>query len=99
MILEDYRQILSQHLPDLRHRYGVHRLWLFGPHAHGKGTPDMPLDILADVEGSLSYTEFLELQDLLGQWLGIQVELVLKGQLDPSIAEIIIPEMIAVGPQ
>jgi predicted nucleotidyltransferase len=90
---------LRQHLPELRHRYGVRQLWLFGPHAHGKGTPAMPLDILADVEGALSYAEFLELQELLGQWLGIQVELVLKGQLDPSVAEIVIPEMIAVAPQ
>ena len=90
-------KLLRSALPDLGGRYHVTRLWLFGPHMRGKGGPGIPLDILADIEGQLSYGDFLELQDALSRLLGVKVELVLKGSLDPSIAEIIIPEMIPVA--
>ena len=78
----------------LRSRYGVRQLWLFGPYAHGEAQPGTPVDIMAELEHPLSYDEFLALQTLLGEYLGATVELVLKGSLNPTIAEIILPELV-----
>lgn len=80
----------------LRSRYNVQRLWLYGPHTRGKVAPGVPLDILADVAGPLSYDDFHALQAHLSELLAVPVELVLMGSMDPSIAEIVIPEMVEV---
>lgn len=92
-----WRSALSHSLPALRSRYGVAHLWLFGPHTRADAPPGAPLDILADIDGSLSYDDFHALQAALADIVGMPVELVLKGSMDPGIAEIVIPEMVAVA--
>jgi predicted nucleotidyltransferase len=91
---EAWKAVLRAHLPALSSRYGVRQLWLFGPYAHGEAQPGTPVDIMAELEHPLSYDEFLALQTLLGEYLGNPVELVLKGSLNPTIAEIILPELV-----
>ncbi len=90
-----WRSRLRPFLPTLRARYGVRQLWLFGPHTRRDAPPGAPLDILADIDGALSYDDFHALQTALAEIAGMPVELVLKGSMDPAIAEIVIPEMIA----
>jgi predicted nucleotidyltransferase len=85
---------LRLHISDLYSGFGVKELYLFGPYARGEAQPGTPVDIMAELEHPLSYDEFLALQTLLGEYLGIAVELVLKGSLNPTIAEIILPELI-----
>jgi predicted nucleotidyltransferase len=75
----------------------VRRLWLFGPHAAGTAAPGTPIDVLADIEGVLTYEQFTALQDELGRLLGAPAELVLKGDLDPSIAEVVMEGMLEIG--
>jgi uncharacterized protein len=97
--VEAWRAGLYTHLPLLGSLYGVRQLWLFGPHARGEWRPGTPADILVDLEHALSYAEFQALQTLLGEYLGIPVELVLKGSLNPTSVEIILPELIPLFPQ
>jgi predicted nucleotidyltransferase len=97
--VEAWRAGLYTHLPLLGSHYGVRQLWLFGPHARGEAQPGTPVDILADLEHVLSYAEFHALQALLGEYLGIPVELVLKGSLNPTSAEIILPELVPLFPE
>jgi predicted nucleotidyltransferase len=78
--------------------YGLTRLYLFGPHARGEAKPGTPVDLLAELEHPLSYEQFLELQAYLSESLSMPVELVLKGSLNPTIAEIILPELIPLFP-
>ncbi|HEY3290572.1 MAG TPA: hypothetical protein VGK87_10635 [Anaerolineae bacterium] len=94
--INDWISKLLCSLPSLRSHYGVQRLWLYGPHIRGKAAPGVPLDILADVAGPLSYDDFHALQAHLSELLALPVELVLMGSMDPSIAEIVIPEMIEI---
>jgi predicted nucleotidyltransferase len=94
--LQDWLKLLREHMAGFRQRYGVTHLWLFGPHARGEAKPGMPLDVLAELSGTLSYADFHALQDELSALAAIPVELVLKGDLDPTILEIIMPEMVAV---
>ena len=72
--INNYRATLRHSLPMLRSRYMVRQLWLYGPHARGKGADGIPLDILADIAGTLTYEDFQELQTKLGQLLGIPVD-------------------------
>jgi predicted nucleotidyltransferase len=95
--ISNYRAILRQSLPALRDCYGVRQLWLYGPHVHGKGSAGMPLDVLADIVGTLTYEDFLQLQATLSQLMDMPVELVLKGSMAPDVADLVIPEMIAIA--
>lgn len=80
----------------LHSRYGLRQMWLFGPHARGEAQPGTPVDLLAELDHPLSYEDFQALQALLGEYLGETVELVLKGGLNPTIVEIILPELIPI---
>ena len=93
---KDWKAVLRAHLPALSSRYGLRQLWLFGPHARGEAQPSTPVDLLAELDRPLSYADFLALQALLGEYLAEPVELVLKGTLNPTIAEIILPELIPI---
>ena len=86
------------YLEVLHSRYGLTCLWAFGPHAKGEAKPGTPVDLLAELERPLRYDEFLAMQAYLAECLGQPVELVLKGSLHPSIAEIILPELVPLLP-
>ena len=91
-----WQQQLRRQSPTLRARYGVQQLWLFGPHTTGHATPGTPLDMLAEIDGTLTYEQFDELQAELGRLLGVTVELVLKGEMPPDVAEIAFGAMVKV---
>ncbi len=86
--------ILRPRLFTLKEHFGLTRLWLFGPRARGEAQPGTPVDLLAELDRPLSYDEFQELQAILAQTLGQPVELVIRGSLDPALAEIILPELV-----
>jgi predicted nucleotidyltransferase len=98
MSQEAWFTLVQPFLSTLRTRYNLTRLYLFGPHARGEAKPGTPVDLLADLERPLSYEQFQELQAYLTECLGMPVELVLKGSLNPTIAEIILPELIPLFP-
>jgi len=48
--LEEIRWVLREHLPDLRARYGVRSLALFGSYVRGEQEAESDLDILVEYE-------------------------------------------------
>ena len=59
---EYYMKILRQHMPELRDKYSVNYLGVFGSYIRGEQTEDSDLDVLVQFDkkpGLLKYIELL----------------------------------------
>ncbi len=90
-------RLLRNHLPELRERYGVRALWLFGSYVRGEQRRRSDLDVLVEFDDRpLSLLKFIELEHNLSDLVGIKVDLVEKGALKPAIGRRILQEVIPV---
>ncbi len=79
---ETIQATLRKHLPDLKQRYPIAWLALFGSYTRGEQTAKSDIDILVDFNGPVGI-EFVELADELEKILHSKVDLVSKGGLKP----------------
>lgn len=68
-------QILREHLPDLRTRYGVKRIALYGSFARGEGKPSSDVDLLVELAQPLGL-QFIALANEVESLLGRKVDIV-----------------------
>lgn len=95
--LDQKREQLQQLLPDLRERYGVTKMWLFGSYVRGEQTAASDLDVLVSFDNdTLTLIQFIELQLELSDKLGVKVDLVEREGLKPYIGAQVIQEMVTV---
>jgi predicted nucleotidyltransferase len=88
---------LHRHLPELRRRYKVNYLGVFGSYVHGEQRKRSDLDILVEIgDSSMSLFRFIELQFHLSDILGLKVDLVEKTGLKPAIGRHILEEAVSV---
>jgi predicted nucleotidyltransferase len=91
--LKTIRQSLREHLPELRARYGVRSLGLFGSYVRGEQEASSDLDILVEYDSPPTFFEFIDLEDHLREIVGVKVDLVMKSALKPRIGERILSEL------
>lgn len=66
--------LLRKHLPELRTRYGVKRIALYGSFARGQGKRKSDVDLLVDLEQPLGL-RFVSLADDIESLLGRKVDI------------------------
>ena len=87
--------ILRQHLPELREKYSVSYLGIFGSYIRGEQTKDSDLDVLVQFDKKPGLLRYMELENYLSDLLGVQVDLVMKSALRPNIGKRILNEVKA----
>jgi hypothetical protein len=92
--LEKVFQTLRGHLPELRERYKVKSLGVFGSRVRGDQRTRSDLDVLVEFSEPPSFFEFLDLQDYLSDLSGTKVDLVMKSALKPTIGQHILQEVV-----
>ena len=85
-------QTLQAHLPELRERYGVRELSLFGSYLRGEQRKRSDLDVLVEFDRVPSLFEFIRLEHYLSELLKIKIDLVMKSALKPAIGRHILEE-------
>lgn len=88
--------VLRKHLPELRERYGVRSLGIFGSHVRGEQRKRSDLDILVEFDSAPTLFGFIDLRDYLTDLLGVKVDLVMKSALKPAIGRHILAEVVPV---
>jgi hypothetical protein len=87
---------LRRHLPQLRRRYKVNYLGVFGSYVHGEQHKRSDLDILVEFDEAPTLFGFIDLQDDLSGLLKLKVDLVMKSALKPTIGSYILAEVVPV---
>ena len=72
--LEDIKRILSEHKQEIRKKYGVAIIGVFGSYARGEQSKVSDVDILVELERPIGL-KFFELWDNLEEILGVKVDL------------------------
>ena len=87
-------EIISRNLPELRERYSVRTLGVFGSRLRNEDHGGSDFDILVDFEDPPSLLTFIALENLLSDILQIEVDLVMKDALKPAIERHILEEVV-----
>lgn len=87
---------LRAHLPELRERYGVRTLGVFGSYVREEQRGSSDLDVLVEFDRTPTLLEFVDLQYHLSDLLGVKVDLVMKRALKPAIGRRILAEVVPV---
>lgn len=93
--LEEIRKILAKHKEEIRERYGVVILGIFGSYARGEQKESSDLDILVELERPIGL-KFFELWDELEKLLGCEIDLVRASLLRKEIRDDILREVVEI---
>lgn len=91
--LDEILAKLSALQPDLRRRYPLRALGVFGSYARGEQGPGSDLDVLVEAGEGMTLPDFAGLQIDLSEALGMRVDIADKAALRPSAAARILAEV------
>jgi uncharacterized protein len=94
--LEEIQQRLKRKMPELAKLYKVKYLGVFGSYVRGEAGKTSDLDLLVEFEEAPTLVEYIRMERLLSEELGIKVDLVMKKTLKPHIGKRILDEVVPV---
>ncbi len=89
---DEVMEILSGLKAELKERFGVNKIGIFGSFARNEPDVDSDVDILVELEEPLGW-EFFELLELLEEKLGKRVDLTTKSALKKQLRDAILKEV------
>ncbi len=92
--LDDIKKILQEHKEDLKERYGISRIGIFGSWAKNKQTHQSDIDILAQFEKPISLLTLVSIELQLKKLLKKKADLVPESDLRPELRQKILEETI-----
>ena len=92
--LDDIMTQLRALQPDLKRRYPIQGMGVFGSYVRGEQRDDSDLDLLVDLGDGMGLIEVVGLQLELSDALGITVDLVEREALRPRIAPHVLAEVV-----
>ncbi len=94
--LEEIRGILREHMDELRSKYGVRTIEIFGSYARGEQGKDSDLDLLVEFEKPVGLLTISMLQVYLSDLLGIEVDVIPRDSLRRELWESVRREAVRV---
>ncbi|HEC67883.1 MAG TPA: nucleotidyltransferase [Candidatus Desulfofervidus auxilii] len=96
--LEQITAMLKAHKEELKQKYGVKEIGIFGSYVRGEQKPLSDVDILVEFEKGtkIGLLKFINLENYLSEVLGVKVDLVTKSALKPRIGKYILREVVYV---
>jgi uncharacterized protein len=91
---EEILTVLSKELPQLKQRFNVKKIGLFGSYARGEQKAGSDIDLLADFDPAIDYFTLSELEEHLSNILGAKVEIVTPGALKKIIKPYIMQDLV-----
>lgn len=88
-------RILKQNLPEIREKYSVSYLGVFGSYIRGEQTSDSDLDVLVEFDKTPGLLKYIELEYYLSDLLGVKVDLVTRSGLKPNVGKHVLNEVVS----
>jgi len=89
---EEIRAILKECLPEIKKKYGVSSIGVFGSYARGEAAPQSDIDLIVEFNRPIGW-ELVDLADFLESRLHHKVDLVIRRSLHPLIRDTILAEV------
>jgi hypothetical protein len=94
--LEEIKNNLYLLKPELRKRYGVSDLGIFGSYVRGEQKPDSDVDVYVDYVETPSLLDIVGLENYLSDELKEKVDLVPRECIRPELEKYILPEVVRI---
>lgn len=94
MKLEEIKEILAKHKSELKEKFKVKEIGVFGSYVRREPRKRSDIDILVEFEEVPGLFKFLELEDYLSAILGVKVDLVRKKALREELKDRILQETV-----
>jgi len=96
--LDDITSILKQHKEELKAKYEVEEIGIFGSCVRGEQRRGSDIDVLVEFrpDAKVSLLGFINMENYLSELLGCKVDLVEKSALKPRIGRRILREVVSV---
>jgi uncharacterized protein len=94
--LDEIHAELRAMLPELRERYPVAGLGVFGSYAGGEQREGSDVGLLVDFDGPIDFFRLFDLEEEIGRRLGARVEMVARPALKPYIRQAILRDVVPV---
>lgn len=82
--------------PELKKRYNVETIAIFGSYSRGEQTKKSDLDLLVTFSESIGLYKFIEVEQFIRRRLGVKVDLVQKEAVLPMMKEQIMNETVEI---
>ncbi len=97
MNLQEIKQTLKEKMPEIKEKYGVKNLYIFGSYVRGEQTPESDIDILVEFEkGKKTFKNYMGLKFYLEELFRRKVDLIIKEAVKPRLKKYIYEEAISV---
>ena len=94
-IKEDVLTKLATHLPELRDRFGIETIGIFGSVSRGEDTPDSDIDILYKFSTqTIRLRQLMGCKEYLAELLGRNIDMIGINWIDPANRPAIENDMI-----
>lgn len=88
---DEIRAILRECLPEIREKYGVTSIGVFGSYARGEAAPGSDIDLIVEFDRPIGW-ELVDLSDYLETHLHHKIDLVIRRSLHPLLRDTILSE-------
>ncbi|MBN2345809.1 MAG: nucleotidyltransferase family protein [Candidatus Aminicenantes bacterium] len=94
--LEEIRNILASHRQELKDKYKVKNIGIFGSYVRGENRAKSDLDVLVEYNNPVSLLQIVALENHLSALLGVKVDLVPRRNIRKELKESILKETVLV---
>lgn len=94
--LQEIKRKIRKIKPQLRKKYAVKEIGVFGSYARGEQTKDSDIDVLVGFSKPVSLLKLSSLENFLGDILGVRVDMVPKKDVRPELRKGILSEAVYV---
>lgn len=92
--LEEIKKILELHKDEIKIRYAVEEIGIFGSYLRKEQQNTSDIDILIEFERPVSLLKVVSLENYLSDLLGVKVDIVPKKDIRPELKDEILAEAI-----
>jgi predicted nucleotidyltransferase len=93
--LSEIKEILRKHKKELKEKYKVKSIAIFGSYARSEQKETSDIDILIDYYEPVSLLKLIELENYLSDLLGVKVDLITKNSIhNPYVKKSIEEDLI-----
>jgi len=94
--LKRITNILKEHKEELKKKYGIKEIGIFGSYVREEYKEKSDLDILVEFEedAKIGLLKFVNMENYLSELIGVKVDLVEKSALKPRIGKHILKEVV-----
>jgi len=94
--IEKLKATLASHKEELKQKYRVKEIGIFGSYVRAEQNKKSDLDVLVTFYETIDLFAFVELENHLSDILGLKVDLVMKDGIKPRLKERILNEAVYV---